>query len=62
MDNQMEFAEKMAELESIVLELRELQVPFAEISAEYSRMRAQINVLKERKSAIQSALKYEAFI
>lgn len=58
---QMDFAEKMQRLEQVIAELDDLSVEYAEISAKYNRTKARIQILKEIKSALQTALKYEAF-
>lgn len=57
----MEFIEKQEELERIIQELRDLQEEWVRISGEYSKMRARIQVLKERKSSLQTSMKWEGF-
>ena len=50
---------KIKLVEQIAQELLRLQVEFAEISGRYAELRAEITVLKEARSAIQSALRAE---
>ena len=47
-------------LERIAYEMLKLQVEFASVSGKYAEMRANIQVLKEVKSALQSAIRAEA--
>jgi len=56
----MEYIEKQKELERVIAQLIELEMPFAELSGEYFKMKARIQTLKELKSALQSSLKAES--
>jgi uncharacterized protein (DUF3084 family) len=58
----MEYIDKEKELERVIAELMELQVPFAELSGEYYKMKARMQTLKELRSALQSSLKAEALL
>lgn len=51
---------KVKLLEQVVRELLALQMEFAHVSGRYAEMRANLTVLKEVKSALQSAIRAEA--
>ena len=51
---------KVRLLERIATELLGLQVEFSRISGRHAELRANIQVLKEVKSALQSAIRAEA--
>ena len=53
------YDQKVKMLEQIAQELLNIQLEFAEISGSYARMKAEIEVLKQVKSALQSAIKAE---
>ena len=53
------YDQKVKMLEQIAQDLLAIQVEFAEISGSYARMKAEIEVLKQVKSALQSAIKAE---
>ena len=50
---------KVKMLEAVAQELLRTQVEFSQISGRYAEMRASIQVLKEVKSALQSAIRAE---
>lgn len=54
---QLDYAEKVKLLECIVKELLTMRLEFATISGRYAELRANIQVLKEVKSALQSAIR-----
>ena len=53
------YDQKVKMLEQIAQELLNIRVKFAEISGDYARMKAEIEVLRQVKSALQSAIKAE---
>jgi hypothetical protein len=55
----LDYDSKVKMLESIVRELLQLRVEFAQVSGRFAELRAQITVLREVKSALQSAIKAE---
>lgn len=55
----LDYDSKVKMLENIVRELLQLRVEFAHVSGRFAELRAQITVLKEVKSALQSAIKAE---
>jgi hypothetical protein len=50
---------KVKLLEQIVRELLDLQLEFATVSGRHAELRANLTVLKEVKSALQSAIRAE---
>ena len=50
---------KIKMLESIADQLLNLQVEFAPVAGRYAELRAQLEVLKQVKSALQSAIRAE---
>ena len=50
---------KVKLLERITQELLDIRLEFAQISGKYAELRANMQVLKEVKSALQSAIKAE---
>ena len=50
---------KIKLLEQITRQLMALRLEFAQVSGKYAELRANITVLKEVKSALQSAIKAE---
>lgn len=50
---------KVKMLEHIAQKMLDIRVEFATISGDYAMMRAELQVLKEVKSALQSALRAE---
>lgn len=50
---------KIKMLETIVQELLDRRIEFARVSGQYAELRATIQVLKEVKSALQSAIRAE---
>lgn len=57
---QLDYDGKVKLLERVVKELLDVRLRFAQLSGEYAEMRANIQVLKEVKSALQSAIRAEA--
>ena len=55
----LDYDAKVKMLEHVAQEILNLKVGFANVSADYARMRAELQVLKEVKSALQSAIKAE---
>jgi len=55
----LDYDAKVKMLERITQELLNIRLEFAQISGKYSELRANIQVLKEVKSALQSAIKAE---
>ena len=55
----LDYDSKVKMLENIVRELLELRVEFATISGKYAELRANITVLSQVKSALQSAIRAE---
>ena len=53
---------KVKLLEQVVRELLALQMEFAHVSGRYAEMRANLTVLKEVKSALQSAIRAESSV
>ena len=51
---------KVKLLQRVAGEMLALQVEFAQVSGKYAEMRANIQVLREVKSALQSAIRAEA--
>jgi len=50
---------KVKTLQAIAGEILSLKIEFAKISGRYAEMRAELQVLKEVKSALQSAIRAE---
>ena len=50
---------KVKTLQAIAGEILHLKIEFAKISGRYAEMRAELQVLKEVKSALQSAIRAE---
>jgi len=50
---------KVKTLQAIAGEILSLKIEFAKISGRYAELRAQLQVLKEVKSALQSAIRAE---
>lgn len=55
----LDFDAKVKMLESIVRQLLELRVEFATVSGRYAELKANITVLSQVKSALQSAIRAE---
>jgi hypothetical protein len=55
----LDYDTKVKMLEKIVDELLSLRMEFAKVSGKYAELRANITVLKEVKSALQSAIRAE---
>jgi len=51
---------KVKLLQRVAGEMLALQVEFAQVSGKYAEMRANLQVLREVKSALQSAIRAEA--
>ena len=51
---------KVKTLQAIANEILKLKVEFARISGRYAELRAELQVLKEVKSALQSSIRAEA--
>ena len=56
----LDYSEKIQMLERIAQMILSYQVEFAEVSGKYAVIKANLQVLKEAKSALQSALKAES--
>jgi len=56
----LDYDAKVKMLERIVSELLGLRLEFASVSGRYAELRANITVLKEVKSALQSAIRAES--
>lgn len=56
---QIDYDGKVRLLERVVKELLDVRLKFARLAGEYAEMRANIQVLKEIKSALQSAIRAE---
>lgn len=50
---------KVKTLQAVANEILKLKIEFAQISGRYAELRAEMQVLKEVKSALQSALRAE---
>lgn len=55
----LDFDAKVKLLERVTQELLSLRLEFASISGQYAELRANLQVLKEVKSALQSAIRAE---
>lgn len=55
----LDFDSKVKLLEAVVRELLEMRIEFAKVSGKYAELRANVTVLKEVKSALQSAIRAE---
>lgn len=55
----LDYDAKVKLLESVVNELLSLRLEFASVSGRYAELRANLQVLREVKSALQSAIKAE---
>lgn len=51
---------KVKALQAIANEILRLKIEFAQISGRYAELRAEMQVLKEVKSALQSAIRAES--
>jgi hypothetical protein len=56
----LDYDAKVKLLEMVTKELLDIRLEFASVSGRYAEMRANIQVLREVKSALQSAIKAEA--
>lgn len=56
----MDYDGKLKLLQQVAGEILALKMEFAKVSGRYAELRAQLQVLKEVKSALQSAIKAEA--
>lgn len=56
----LDYEGKLSLLEAVTSELLSLRVEFAQVSGKFAELRANIQVLKEVKSALQSAIRAEA--
>ena len=56
----LDYDAKVKMLEQVITELLEEQENFVSVSAAYAESRARITLLKERRSALQSAIKAES--
>jgi hypothetical protein len=52
---------KVKLLEQVTRELLTMRLEFAQVSGRYAELRANLTVLKEIKSALQSTIKAESF-
>lgn len=57
---ELDYEGKVRLLERICTELLSFRMEFAKVSGRYAELRANITVLKEVKSALQSAIRAEA--
>jgi len=55
----LDYDQKVKLLEQVVKELLSLRLEFASVSGRYAELRANLQVLREVKSALQSAIKAE---
>ena len=55
----LDYDAKVKLLESVVNELLSLRLEFAQVSGRYAELRANLQVLREVKSALQSAIRAE---
>lgn len=55
----LDYDAKVKLLERVVNELLSLRLEFAQVSGRYAELRANLQVLREVKSALQSAIKAE---
>jgi hypothetical protein len=55
----LDYDAKVKLLERVVTELLSLRLEFASVSGRYAELRANLQVLREVKSALQSAIKAE---
>jgi uncharacterized protein (DUF3084 family) len=55
----MDYDEKVKLLERVTQEMLDLRMEFARVSGRFAELRANLQVLKEVKSALQSAIKAE---
>ena len=55
----LDYDAKVKTLQAVASEILRLKVEFAKISGRYAEMRAELQVLKEVKSALQSAIRAE---
>ena len=55
----MDLDSKIKMLESVTDQILDLQVEFAPVAGKYAELRANLEVLKQVKSALQSAIKAE---
>ena len=55
----LDYDDKVKMLEKVAQEILELKIEFATISGRYAELRAKLQVLKEVKSALQSAIRAE---
>ena len=55
----MDYHGKLTMLEKVAEEILKMKMEYAQISGRYAELRAQLQVLKEVKSALQSALRAE---
>lgn len=56
----LDYDAKVKLLERVAKELLDLRLEFAQVSGQYAELRANIQVLKEVKSALQSAIRAES--
>lgn len=56
----LDYDSKVKMLEQVIIELLNEQENFVQVSANYAESRAKIALLKERRSALQSAIKAES--
>ena len=56
----LDYDSKVKLLEQVTRQLMDLRLEFASISGKHAELRANLTVLKEIKSALQSAIKAEA--
>jgi hypothetical protein len=55
----LDYDAKVKTLQAVASEILRLKVEFAKVSGRYAEMRAELQVLKEVKSALQSAIRAE---
>jgi len=55
----MDYDAKVKLLEQVTIELLDLKIEFAQVSGRHAELRAQLQVLREIKSALQTAIKAE---
>jgi len=56
----MDYAQKVKALDTIAQEILNYQVRFADVAAEYTKLKATIDILKSVKSSLQSSIRAES--
>lgn len=56
----MDYGQKVKALDAIAQEILNKQITFSNIAAEYTRLKAEIDILKSVKSSLQSSIRAES--